>query len=261
MVRQVSVTILMVILSAANADVSHLNGQNGYHYSNIGLTSGLKLHSPESNPAPTQYRGATYGNGANSYVPPASGSPFNSLAPLPQVHSPVQPSQRLSVPLQSPLFAGQKYNQAQFQTQSSLQQSRGYQTPTYQDSVYRAPAYQPPVYQTPSIQPQTYQAPTLQSTFQSQGFANTNTFGNGLATTRQATQTQAQPQYQNNQEPIITKHFFVHAAPEDPEEDAGPRLVQIGLYPANDIHILFDFYAFCELFIFLFCFFLYISLN
>ncbi|XP_055297794.1 uncharacterized protein LOC129566167 [Sitodiplosis mosellana] len=226
----VSVTIL-VLLSAINADVSHLNGQNGYRYSNVGLTSGLKLHSPESDPAPTQYH-ATYGNGASSYEPPASGSPFSSAAPLPQV--PI-PSPRLSVPLQSPLLTAQKFGQTQFKSQASLQrfqQPRTYQTPTYQAPPYIAPAYQPQTYQA-----QTYQAPTLQSTFQTQGFA-TNTFNNGHATQRQITQTQTQPQYQNNQEPIITKHFFVHAAPEDPEEDAGPRLVQIGR-PRKNYKIIF----------------------
>lgn len=77
-VQQVSVTIL-VVLSTANADVSHLNGQNGYHYSNLGLTSGLKLHTSEGEPAPTQYR-STYGDALpNSYVPPPSGSPFGNF--------------------------------------------------------------------------------------------------------------------------------------------------------------------------------------
>lgn len=252
MVQQVSVTIL-VVLSAANADVSHLNGQNGYHYSNLGLTSGLKLHT-SGEPAPTQYR-ATYGDALpNSYVPPPSGSPFNSVAPLPQVHTPSPPSTRLSVPLQSPLLAGQKFGQTQFQTQPNFQQPRTYQTPTYQNAqTYQAPKYQTPAYQSTNYQsanyqpqtyqPQTYQAPALQSTFQTQGFS-TNTFNNGLAQQRQTTQ--AQTQYQNNQEPIVTKHFYVHAAPEDPEEDAGPRLVQIGLY----------FFLF--IFDFLFPFFLYL---
>lgn len=39
----------------------------------------------------------------------------------------------------------------------------------------------------------------------------------------------AQPQ-QNAQQlpPIITKHFYVHSAPDDPEENAAPRYVQVG---------------------------------
>lgn len=240
MVQQVFVTIL-VVLSTANADVSHLNGQNGYRYSNLGLTSGLKLHTSEGEPAPTQYR-ATYGDALrSSYVPPPSGSPFNSVAPLQQANTYSPPSTRLSVPLQSPLITGQKFGQTQFQQPRAYQtstyqkaqtyQAPKYQTPAYQSTNYQPQAYQPQAYQAQTYQPQTYQAPKLQPTFQTQGFP-TNTFNNGLAQrqTAQAQTTQAQTQYQNNQEPIVTKHFYVHAAPEDPEEDAGPRLVQIGLH-------------------------------
>lgn len=225
-----------MLLAAANADVSHLSGQNGYHYNNLGLTNGLKLHSPESDPAPTQYHATYQGGLPNSYVPPASGSPFGSVAPLPQNRAPTFPSQqlsvpiptqRLSVPLQSPLFAGQKFGQQQYQAQFNFQQPKAYQAPI----TYQAPAaYQPQTYQTPAYQTPSYQNTQLrQPTFQAQGFAK-NTFNNGFAQTAQ-TQKQVQSdqaQYQNNQEPIITKHFYVHTAPEDPEEDVGPRLVQIG---------------------------------
>lgn len=251
-----------MVLSAANADVSHLNGQNGYHYSNLGLTSELKLHSADGVPAPTQYH-ATYGDGRlpNSYVPPPSGSPWNSVAPLPAVHTPspltplsppappapsspltppAPPSTRLSVPLQSPLTAGQKFTS----NLQQLPQPRAYQPQAYQRQAYQPQNYQTQNYQTQNRQTQNHQAQVPQPTFQTQGFA-TNTFNNGFAQSQTAqtqTQTQAQAQTQtqaqvqtqtqsqltNSQEPIVTKHYYVHAAPEEPEEDAGPRLVQIG---------------------------------
>lgn len=46
-----------------------------------------------------------------------------------------------------------------------------------------------------------------------------------------ASQTSSGQSYDTAQQqlpPIVTKHFYVHAAPEEPEERAGPRFVQIG---------------------------------
>lgn len=220
----------MAVLSIANADVSHLhgqNGQNGYQYKNLGLTSNLKLHTPENNPAPTQYI-ATYGddkvaaNLPNSYVPAPSGNPFGSVAPLPRTYlspsssltPPVVPQSppRLSAPQQSPLLVGQKYGQGQGQVQTQ-------------------PSYQFPQSRSLNAAPS-----TLQLTQRQQGSVQTTqplpqplpqqpqaVFSNSFA----QSQSQVQ-QTQQTQEPIITKHFYVHAAPDDPEEEAGPRIVQIG---------------------------------
>lgn len=204
MVKQVAVSVL-VIVSVANADVSHLNPR-GYQYANLGLTSTLKLHTAEDSPAPTQYLTNSYGddniisgNLPNSYVPPPSGSPFTSAAPLPVS----LPSQRLSVPLQSPVYASQK--QQNLPNYSQYQQSRSYQPQAYQQPAYQQSVYQQPSYQTSVYQPQT-QAASAYNAY-----------------------SQTQTQSVQSQEPIITKHFYVHAAPEDPEEkSAGPRFVQIG---------------------------------
>lgn len=204
MVQQVSITIL-AILSATSADVSHLHqaSNGGYHYANLG---GLTLHSPESNPAPSQYIHGTYGDNyqpahlPTSYVPPPSGSPFESAAPLPRTFA--DSATRLSVPLQSPLLASQK-----FQTQPTYQQyqTRSLQTPTYQSDQGQAQA------QTPTYQHQAQATSTFNSAY-----------------TQTHAQEYARAYSQQNQEPIVTKHFYVHAAPEDPEEEAGPRFIPVG---------------------------------
>lgn len=204
MVKQVAVAVL-VVSSVVNADVSHLAASKGYQYANLGLTSTLQLHSPDY-PAPTQFLSSSYGDGSvsnslpNSYGPPPSGSPFASAAPLPASY----PSQRLSVPLQSPVYASHKV-----QTQPTFQQTRSYQPQTYQQQSHQNLAYQAPAYRTP-----TYQQPA-------RAVPSYNAYSSG--------QVQAQTQSVQSQEPIITKHFYVHAAPEDPEEkETGPRFVQIG---------------------------------
>lgn len=186
----------MAFLSATSADVSHLHNhhnQNGYQYSNLGLTSSLALHTPEHNPAPTQYF-ATYGDAntasklPTSYIPPPSGSPFGSIAPLPRNYlaAPIASaaSKQFAAPQQTPVYNQPNYQQYQ-QTQTR--------------STFQAPAYQ---------------------TQQSTGSAYN--------------QAQSQAYTQRNQEPIITKHFYVHAAPEDPEEEAGPRFVEVG--KLNEFH-------------------------
>lgn len=209
MVKQVAVAVL-VVSSVVNADVSHLAASKGYQYANLGLTSTLQLHSPDY-PAPTQFLSSSYGDGSvssslpSSYAAPPSGSPFGSAAPLPVSY----PSQRLSVPLQSPVYAPQK-----LQTQPTFQQARSYQPQTYQQQSYQNLAYQAPAYQAPAYQTSTYQQPA-------RAVPSYNSYTSGQA--------QAQTQSVQSQQPIITKHFYVHAAPEDPEEKAtGPRFVQIG---------------------------------
>lgn len=193
MVEQVPVITLLAIISVAHADVSHLNG---YQYNNLGLTHTLKLHTADS-PAPTQYHGS-YGDETgqslpNSYVPPPSGSPFDSASPLQRTYT----APRLSAPLQSPVYAAQMYQQNQ-QTQQNYQQyqqARSYQT-----------------------------QPSASNTYQTQAALTSNTYQTQAA----PTYSQAQQANGYSQEPIVTKHFYVHAAPEDPEEEVGPRFVQVG---------------------------------
>lgn len=200
-------------LSVAHADVSHLtNGNNGYFYPNLGASA---LHTPEHPPS-TQY--ANFGdnlissNLANSYSPLPSGSPFGNAASL---ASKTYSSLRLSAPLQSPLLAGQKYqsqSQTNYQQQQQHQQAqtRNYPYQNQNQVASTSNAYSQAQQQQQQQQPQApaYQAPT----FQNQG-TSTNAYS----------QTQVR-----SQEPIITKHFFVHAAPEDPEEETAPRYVQVG---------------------------------
>lgn len=169
---QVSI-VLLTVLSLAHADVSHLNG---YRYANFGAHA---LHTPQS-PPPTQYH-SSYGDNLvsaklpDSYQPPPSGSPFDSVAPIAKTYS----TQRLSAPQQSPLLAAQKYPTQTTYQQTQPQQQRYYPASNYQRTAYQAPA------------------PTLAPIRPTQG-------------------------------PLITKHFYVHAAPEDPEEQTQPRFVQVG---------------------------------
>jgi len=58
---------------------------------------------------------------------------------------------------------------------------------------------------------------------QQQGISSQNTFGSSFS---QDSQSDELP-------PIITKHFYVHAAPEEPEETKGPRFVNVGRKQKN----------------------------
>lgn len=108
----------------------------------------------------------------NITAPPASGNPFDSVAPLPRQYAP----QRISAPHQSPLA---------HRHQSATQQTRYYQ---------------------PQPQP-SYRAPSAANAY---------------------SQTRSHPQTRQAGTPLVTKHFYIHAAPEEPEEHHPPRYVQIG---------------------------------
>lgn len=63
------------------------------------------------------------------------------------------------------------------------------------------------------------------------------------AQTQASSQAQVQQRHYNQPspqqlQPIVTKHFYVHAAPEDPEENEGPRYVQIGR-PRKNYKVIF----------------------
>lgn len=167
------------------ADVSHLSGYNYNRPSGNHVGSGqLQLHTVDV-PAATQYH-SSYGGQLqppNSYVPPASGSPFGNNAPQPPVH-----------------YAGQTQyssgrSQANAVSQNLSPPQQQYQTIAQPQQQYQQQNYAPQ---------QSYQ----QSSY--------------------ATQQQGQSQSVQQLPPIVTKHFYVHAAPEDPEEKAGPRFVQVG---------------------------------
>lgn len=108
-------------------------------------------------------------------APPASGNPFDSVAPLPRQYTAQAPPLRLSTPQQSPL--ANRYQS------TAPQQTRYYQP---------QPNYRPP------------------------------SRANGYS------QTRSHPQIRQAGQPLITKHFYIHAAPEEPEENHPPRYVQIG---------------------------------
>lgn len=231
---------MFAILSVTYADVSHLNGYQ-YPSQNLG-TAALKLHSVES-PASTQYH-ATYGSGGSqlpsSYVPPASGSPFDSSAPSPKTY----PSATLAAPFnnQRSLFNTNYQTQtasAQYQQPAKqyLQPVTQYQKPAtqYQKPVtqYQQPATQ---YQQPTAQyQQQYQQPARQ--YQQQYQQPSTQYQPPVYQTSAQTATQYNTA-QASQEPIITKHFYVHAAPEDPEEETGPRFIPVGR-PRKTYKIIF----------------------
>lgn len=181
----------LAILSVVNADISHLTGYQYPSQANHHGTASLKLHSVES-PASTQYF-ATYGNGKsklpNSYVPPASGSPFESSVPLPKTYTPQPPSQVSQPPTAAPFQ--QQRSLFNYQTQPSV-------------SPYNFQQYQ---------QQQQYQQPaSVYQPIRSNYNQPSTTYN----------------QVRTSQEPIVTKHFYVHAAPEDPEDDIGPRFIPVG---------------------------------
>lgn len=217
---------ILAILSVANADVSHLSGYQyqsaGHHHHHGTGVEPLKLHSLEV-PAPTQYQ-ATYGDSTNaqaqlpnSYVPPPSGSPFESSVPLPAQY----PVQQLSA-----------QQNAAYQTQNTYQ----YQQPQYQQAQYQQAQYQQPQYQQPQYQQQTQASfqnfqQNFQQQLQSKTSASSFDFGQQSASSQQSAfgQQSALNQHSTSSlEPIVTKHFYVHAAPEEPEEESSPKYVPLG---------------------------------
>lgn len=146
-------------------------------------------------------------NAPNSYVPPASGNPFGQDG---YYRTQQQYASQYDNVLTAP-DVDQSYNQRQ----SQLQQ--------YQSNNYHANAaleFTPG--QTPVYQPTTYAAQPQQYPYSQQHQL--------LHLQHQQQQQQLQQQQQAVQQlpPIITKHFYVHAAPDDPEDNVAPRYVQLG---------------------------------
>lgn len=154
---------------------------------------------------------STYNHNApNSYVPPASGNPSgqNGYYQTQQLQSPAQYASQYDGVLSAPKL-DTTYNQRQLQLQQ-------YQSNSYQASAAReytpvqTPTYQPTAY---AAQPQSgYAAQAQQSVY----------------TAQPQQSTYAAQQTAHQLPPIVTKHFYVHAAPEDPEEQAAPRYVPLG---------------------------------
>lgn len=128
-------------------------------------------------------------NAPNSYVPPASGSPFG----------------------QNGNYQTQQANTAQYD---------GILTAPNVDISYTQRQQQLPQHQSSSYQASTAleYTPGLTQTYQPTAYA---------AQPQQASYAQ-QAQTVQQLPPIVTKHFYVHAAPEEPEEQTGPRYVQVG---------------------------------
>lgn len=155
--------IISVLIAVVAADVSHLSA---YNY-----------------------------NRPNSYVPPASGSPFgqNGYYQSQTQYDNVLTAPKVDASYNQRLSQLQQYQSNSYQASAAREFTPG-QTPTYQQTAYSGQAQQTAQ---AVQQPQTSYAAQQQQTVQ-------------------------------QLPPIVTKHFYVHAAPEDPEEQAGPRFVQLG---------------------------------
>lgn len=192
------------VLSVASADVSHLKG---YQYpkqaNNLG-TGSLQLHSSSSQYATPYASGQV--NLPNSYVAAPSGSSFDSGASLSSSHQTLSLAPHSAPSTVSGLHSAQgSVLNANYQSQAS--------TNSYQQPALQVQYQQPAQYQ--QISQQHYQH-VPQQQYQQASYQ---------------TATQSGVHYnsvKSPQEPIVTKHFYVHAAPEEPEEETGPRFIPVG---------------------------------
>lgn len=199
-ILQVSLSIFAV-LSVARADVSHLQGYQYPKQQHSLGTGSLQLHSSSSQYATPYASGQV--NLPNSYAPAPSGSPYSSGASLSSSH------QTLSLsPLSAPSTVGQgSLLNANYQSQAS---SQGYQQPAllqYQQPAQYQQTSQQNYQHVHDVPQQQYQQASYQTATQSGAHYNS---------------------IKSPQEPIVTKHFYVHSAPEEPEEETGPRFIPIG---------------------------------
>lgn len=103
------------------------------------------------------------------------------------------------------------------------------------------PVVPPSVHDEPPLPP--YQTTSTQAGSQYNYNHQSSSGSSGFTSSHQQSQSSssgASRQYDTPQtlEPIITKHFYVHAAPEDPEERQGPRYVTVGR-PQKNYKIIF----------------------
>lgn len=130
-----------------------------------------------------------------------------------------QPQQNYAAPAPAPVQQ-QQYQQEQQYVAAPAPAQQHYQQ---QQQSFAAPAQQ------------TFAAPAQQAPAQQQYNQGQQTF----AAPAQSVAAPAQSDYQNQpQAPIVTKHYYVHAAPEEPEENQGPKFVHVGR-PQKNYKIIF----------------------
>lgn len=188
-----------ILVSIAHADVSHLAGQqHAHHHHHQPAQQGYQYAAPHV----PQYPATASDAASSSY-----NGLVNSYVPPPSGGSPryVPPGTE------------------------SRERSQSYLNTPTGPTVYQQQQYQQ------SLQNQQYQQTNVNQ--YSSGSASTS-YGAGQGVSAYSSG-QAQQYYpQQKQTPIVTKHFYVHAAPEDPEENAGPRFVQIG-QPRKNYKVIF----------------------
>lgn len=195
------------VLSVASADVSHLRG---YQYPkqsyNLG-TGSLQLH-----PSAPQYA-TPYASGQvnllDSYAPAPSGSPFGGGAPLSSSHQTLSLSPFLAPSAVSGLHSAQgTLSNANYQGQASTQ--------SYQQPAVQVQYQQPAQYQQASQTHYQHVYDVPQQQHQQTSYQAIREAGVHYNSVK------------SPQEPIVTKHFYVHAAPEEPDEETGPRFIPLG---------------------------------
>lgn len=196
----------LLLFGVVCADVSHLatqqySPQQGYHYNQPKVQYQPQYPATAADAASSSYNGV-----ANSYVPPASGAVGPYSRP-PGAYSQERSQTYLIPPPEAPRLAAQSQNnnyQQYAQTNLNTQSSG--------------------------------------SAITSYGASNAL---NGYSTAQASGQYYAQQPYQQQQQvrhqqvqPIVTKHFYVHAAPEDPEDRIEPQYVTIGR-PQKNYKVIF----------------------
>lgn len=193
------------MFSVVYADVSHLAGQQysqqGYQYNQPKVQYQPQYPVTASDAASSSYNGV-----ANSYVPPASGAVGPYSRP-PGAYS-QERSQTYLIPPPSQAVQGQNTNYQQQYAQTNLNTHTSGSAVTSYGASNSLNAHS-----------------TAQST--------------GQYYAQQPYQQQQQQQVRQQQiQPIVTKHFYVHAAPEDPEERVEPQYVTIGR-PQKNYKVIF----------------------
>lgn len=206
----------MFTVALGKPDVSHLGGHaSGYNY-----------NKPVDNyVGPTPLR-TNVQEPANSYIPPASGNPFGTGLDIvaPQTYS---------------NGASSNYQQAGlFGSSASTHPTSG--GGAYTNGVTTYPTSGAGTYSTngagtypttgASYAGQQYSPSVSGSGSLLQSYQNSQALNQQYAPQSYTGQSYTGQSYDSAQQlpPIVTKHFYFHAAPEDPEERAGPRFVQVG---------------------------------
>lgn len=194
------------MLSTVYADVSHLAhqqyntqyAQQAYQYPQPRTAYQQQPQYPATS---SDVATSSYNGIVNSYVPPASGAvgPYNRA---PGAYSQERAQSYLIPPAEAqPAQSHASHYQQQY-AQTNLNQRASGSAATYA--------------------------------------GQTGTYASGQATSAYSGVQANQYSQQRPQQlaPIVTKHFYVHAAPEDPEENEGPRYVHVG-QPRKNYKVIF----------------------